>query len=196
MFITGTDVSFRNPVHFISLSDPEPRDAHHESDAILDQYLYHKNTPPFLARLLAQRFGISNPSPRFISQISTAFVAGIFSVEVDDGSYLNFGSGKYGDLAATIGCILLDRESRDVSLDNDPTHGALKEPLLKVLGLMRAFGFKSHASHPWVKFDSSFGDRIGQMAHEIPSVFSFFLPEYQPSGKFRAIELGGASAHG
>lgn len=181
--IAGSDISFRNPVHFISLSDSEPRDAHHETDATLDQYIYHGNTAPFLAMRFAQRFGISNPSPRFIEEISTSFVKGEYSFEDDNGNNIKFGSGKYADLAATFACVLLDRESRDVLLDNDPTHGALKEPLIKVLGLMRALKFMPRDDHPFVQFDRSFGDRIGQMAHELPSVFSFFRPEYQPAGK-------------
>jgi hypothetical protein len=181
--IAGTEVSFRNPVHFISLSDPEPRDAFYESDATLDHYIYHPNTAPFLALRFAQRFGNSNPSPRYVEAIATAFITGSYTFKDETGESLNFGSGKYGDLASTFACVLLDREARDVILDKDPAHGSLKEPLLKVIGLMRALRFQSNEEHPWLQFDSKFGDRIGQMAHEIPSVFSFFLPDYQASGK-------------
>lgn len=181
--IDGTEVSFRNPVHFVSLSDPEPRDAHYETDATLDHYIYHPNTAPFLAFRFAQRFGNSNPSPRYVEAIATAFITGSYTFKDENGETLNFGSGKYGDLASTFACVLLDREARDVVLDNDPAHGSLKEPLLKVIGLMRALRFQSNEEHPWLQFDSTFGARIGQMAHEIPGVFSFFLPEYQSSGK-------------
>jgi Protein of unknown function (DUF1800) len=181
--IAGTEVSFRNPVHFVSLSDPEPRDAHYETDATLDHYMYHPNTAPFLAIRFAQRFGNSNPSPRFVEAIATAFITGSFTFKGENGKTLVFGSGKYGDLASTFACVLLDRSTRDVILDNDPAHGSFKEPLLKVVGLMRALRFQPNEEHPWLQFDSNFGARIGQMAHEIPSVFSFFLPEYQSSGK-------------
>jgi hypothetical protein len=68
-------------------------------------------------------------------------------------------------------------------LDADPTHGAFKEPLIKILGLMRSLQFELHDNVPWAEFTMLFGRQIGQMAHQIPSVFSFFLPEYQPSGK-------------
>jgi cullin-associated NEDD8-dissociated protein 1 len=46
--------------------------------------------------------------------------------------YDGFGSGKYGDLAATIAAVLLDREARSVELDLDAANGQLREPLLKV----------------------------------------------------------------
>ena len=38
----------------------------------------------------------------------------------------------YGDFGATFAAILLDREARSVTLDMDPIHGQLREPLLKV----------------------------------------------------------------
>lgn len=87
----------------------------YETDAALEHYFYHPNTAPFLAIRFAQRFGISNPSPRYVEAISSAFRTGIFT----DGS-TSIGSGVYGDLQATIAAVLLDRESQDVLLDADP----------------------------------------------------------------------------
>jgi uncharacterized protein (DUF1800 family) len=81
------------------------------------------NTAPFLAYQFIQRFVGSNPSPRFIATVATAF---------RDGEYEGFGSGKYGDLAATFAAVLLDREARSVELDMDAASGQLREPLLKV----------------------------------------------------------------
>jgi hypothetical protein len=179
--ITGTNVSFRNPPHFMNLADPERRDAGHETDATLEHYFYHPNTAPFLAIRFAQRFGISNPSPRYIERIATAFQSGYY-VFTEGETIMNFGSGEYGDLAATVACVLLDQETRDFVLDSDPMHGSLKEPLLKVIALMRSLEFKLQEGRKFVEFDLFLGKRIGQMAHELPSVFSFFLPEYQPSG--------------
>jgi hypothetical protein len=113
--VTVGSLSFRNPVHFISIADPNIRDAQYETDAALEHYFYHPNTAPFLAIRLAQRFGISNPSPRYIEAIATAFRTGIYA----DGS-TSIGSGEYGDMQATVAAILLDRESQDILLDADP----------------------------------------------------------------------------
>jgi len=120
----GTDYSFRNPPRFMSLTSPEGRDAAYETDAVLDNYLYHPNTPPFVATSLIQRFGISNPSPRYISQVSTAFKTGVYSKKKLP---VSFGNGRYGDLEATIAAILLDREATSVALDADPSAGSLRE---------------------------------------------------------------------
>ena len=94
-----------------SLSGYTIRDARYELDAALEHYFYHQNTAPFLAIRFAQRFGISNPSPRYIDAIATAFRAG---------TYEGFGSGKYGCLEATIAAVILDREATTPHLDLDP----------------------------------------------------------------------------
>jgi uncharacterized protein (DUF1501 family) len=175
--ISGTSISFRNPVHFISVSDAELFQAQHETDAALDHYFYHPNTAPFLAIRFAQRFGISNPSPGYISRIAAAFQKGIFAFNYG-GVTTSYGSGKYGDLGAMVACILLDREARVSLLDSDPSHGSFKEPLIKVIGLMRALEFKQAKNAAFVEFDVSMNLKIGQMAHAVPNVFSFFSPFY------------------
>lgn len=169
---------FRNPVHFISLSDPEPRDAIYETDAVLDQYFYHANTAPFLAIRFAQRFGISNPSPGYISRIANAFQTGAYQ----SGSF-TFGTNEYGDLAATFAAVVLDREARSVVLDADPFQGSLLEPFLKIVRVMRSLEFKPAAQTPLVFIYSDLQDMIGQQPHMLPSVFSFFNPAFQPAGK-------------
>jgi len=175
-------------VHFISLTDRELRDAEHETDAALDHYFYHSNTAPFLAIRFAQRFGISNPSPRYIERIAAAFRKGSFTYN-DGGSPIKYGSGTYGDLAAMVACVLLDREARSYILDADPIHGSMKEPLLKIIGLMRSMEFTVNDGHTFSDFDLDLDLKIGQMAHALPNVFSFFLPEYTPSGPVSQASL-------
>ena len=48
-------------------------------------------------------------------------------------------SGKYGDLAATFTAILLHSEAR---FPRSPSDGALREPLLKFLHIMRSLEYK------------------------------------------------------
>ena len=70
--ISGTtDYSYRNPPSFINIAQREPRDAIYETDAVLENYFYHDNVAPFLALRIIQRFGISNPSPRYIEAVAT-----------------------------------------------------------------------------------------------------------------------------
>jgi len=172
--LVGTGLSFRNPVHFIHAATPMERDVNYETDAALEHYFKHQNTAPFLTIRLAQRFGISNPSPRYINECANAFRRGTYAYTM--------GSGKYGDLTALVSCILLDREARDPILDADPSHGAFKEPLIKLMGLMRSLEFQLDSDQPFVELENDVDVKIGQMAHAIPNVFSFFLPEYKPNG--------------
>merc|ERR1719266_2104152 len=182
---TTTALSFRNPPHFMSFVDRDERDAHYETDAVLDDYFHHSNTAPFLAIRFIQRFGNSSPSPRFVKAVATAFVEGYYGW---NGTQFEFGTGEYGDLGSTVAAILLDPESRSAVLDMDPTHGSLKEPLLKVFGLMRSMEFQRNLIMPEIRLEGVMNS-IGQMAHEIPTVFSFFLPEYAPPGPVSSASL-------
>ena len=118
VYLGNGSLKFRNPVTFFTLSEPTIRDAGYEIDATLRHSFFHKNTAPFIASRLAQRFGESNPSPRYVKTISTAFRSGIYQ---HHSSGLQIGSGRYGCLKATIGAILLDKEVVDPILDADPT---------------------------------------------------------------------------
>ena len=175
--------SFRNPVQFHTMQDLQLRDALYETDALLEHLFYHDNTAPFVSFRIIQRFGISNPSPRYVKVVATAFTQGNYT-----SGGQTFGSGKYGDLAATVAAVLLDREAREPILDADPVHGSLKEPLLRVLQFMRAMEFKSNVSLPLVLFESM-DVKIGQQAYGFPSIFSFFLPEYKPPGVLSLASL-------
>ncbi len=70
----ASEYSFRNPPSFINLAQHEPRDAVYETDAVLENYFYHDNVVPFLAYRIIQRFGVSNPSPRYIESVSSGKV--------------------------------------------------------------------------------------------------------------------------
>ena len=130
-----------------------------------------------MCRHLAQRFVASNPSPRYIQACADAFRTGAH----DGNAY----SGAYGDLGAAVAAVLLDREARSTTLDLDPNHGRLREPLLKVIHFLRSMQYSSLHDrevelvlNSWSKGE----DRIGQQIFLSPTVFNFFLPDYQPSG--------------
>ena len=56
-----------------------------------------------------------------------------------DGSYDGVAySQEYGDLGATIAAVLLDPEARSVTLEADPSHGLMREPLLKLHHVIRS----------------------------------------------------------
>lgn len=78
----ASQYSFRNPPSFMNIGLREPRDAIYETNEVLENYFFHDNVAPFLAYRIIQRFGISNPSPRYIESVSTGKYAKllIFSV--------------------------------------------------------------------------------------------------------------------
>ncbi len=160
------------------------RDAQFETNAVLDHYFYQHNVAPFLCARIMKRFSFSNPSRRFVSSCVDAFRAGNYT----SGS-ITFGSGKYGDLEAVIASIILDSEATEGAASVDPSYGGMREPILKVLHLLRSMEYSTHLPTP---VDGALIQRtynvklwqiekkIGQGPYEFPSVFSFFLPNYLP----------------
>uniref|UniRef100_A0A7S0KZ56 DUF1501 domain-containing protein n=1 Tax=Asterionellopsis glacialis TaxID=33640 RepID=A0A7S0KZ56_9STRA len=186
----GNQYNIRNIPNIFDLADPTMRDAHYETDAVLDHLMHHHNTAPFVSKNLIQHFGISNPSPGYIKRVATAFQTGTF--EYFDGvDATSYGAGNRGDLAATAAAILLDKEATSVVLDADPTHGALKEPLVKVVGLMRSMEYRrnSYSKNSWTMLADGLKTKIGQMIYEAPNVFSFFSPQYSPPGRLSQASL-------
>lgn len=103
-----------------------------ETEAALNRLLYHPNTATFFAYRFCQRFGVSNPAPRYLLAVATAFQTAQYTFSGE-----TFGSEnmvtwrrpyhRYG---------LLDREARPMALDADPAQGSLREPIVKVLSFI------------------------------------------------------------
>ncbi len=174
----ASSFQFRNTPLFYT-DTPEVINAIHETDAALEHYFYHQNTAPFVAIRLIQRFGISNPTKRFVKKVAEAFKSGHYEVPYRTG-LPSFGTGKYGDLSATIAAILLDRESRNVVLDSDSSSGGIREPIIKVISIMRSLNYIQTSAN-FISLHN-LQPFVGQGPHDMPSVFSFFLPEYAPPG--------------
>lgn len=153
---------------------------------MLESYFYHPNTAPFLAIHFIQRFGTSNPSPRYVNAVATALKNGIYEYETSAGSVLQYGSGKYGDMAALTASVLFDREARSVVMDLDLSSGSLREPLLKVTNVFRSMEYEPFEDvYQFTRYGRMISNdvthKIGQMAFDIQSVFSFFRREFIPT---------------
>ena len=153
------------------------RDAQHETDALIDHLVWHKNVAPFLATRLIQRFTSSNPSPRYVKAVADAFKSGAHGGRTYGGSY--------GDFGAMFAAIVLDREARSATLDADPTHGQLREPLLKAFHAMRALDFGNARRAELFQFGGAFGQHF---MHS-PTVFNFYDPRYKPMGPISEVGL-------
>jgi cullin-associated NEDD8-dissociated protein 1 len=90
-------------------------------------------------------------------------------------------------MAAMVSAILLDREARHSILDSDPNHGQLREPLLKVLHLLRSMEYEAKDGVEVML--ERMVEKVGQGAHQPPSVFSFYYPDFAPDGPVSAAGL-------
>ncbi len=168
--IPGTNFSFRNPPTFMNFASPEPRDAHYETDEVLDHYFYHTNTPTFLSIRFIQRFGVSNPSPSYITAVANAFRTGRFKFKPG----VSFGNGEYGNLEAMVAAILLYREASSSPFFEDPTAGSFREPILKLIAFYRAMELENTEGTNDLRLHGL--NEIGEDPYWFPNVFSFFKP--------------------
>ena len=139
---------------------------------LLDHLFNHSNVPPFFARFMIQRFTVSNPSPAYIEAVAQAFKTGLYD---------SSGSGDRGCMEATIKAVLLHPEARSSSLAYDPMHGKLREPLIRLIHVARAFEITSLRTYGWFYF-KDLHNIILQAPYESPSVFNFYRPDYAPNG--------------
>ena len=100
-----------------------------QAQLTLDALFTHPNTAPFISKQLIQRLVTSNPSPAYVYRVAQKFV--------------NNGSGTRGDLAAVVRAILTDHEARSPVVAASSSYGKLKEPLLRLTGLLRSFNASS-----------------------------------------------------
>lgn len=160
----------------------------------LTSVFWHKNCPPFISRLLIQRFTTSNPSTDYVRHVSSAF---------------RNNAVDRGNLGRVIKAILMHSEARDslditsqlngegrweiFARDKDTTHGKLKEPFHQITAMLRAFSVESVfrkegdgtlRNDGSLRFSSTL-PKLGQFSMSSPSVFNFYLPDYQPTEYFQ-----------
>lgn len=145
-------------------------------DAALDIIFNHPNVGPFIARHFIQRLVTSNPSSGYIDRVASAFN--------------NNGSGVRGDLKAVIKAVLLDQEARSCATINNPVSGMLREPLVRYTHFAQAMSLEQYYNRYW-NIGYEYWDRTGQSPLAAPSVFNFFLPDFQPIGAIAAQGLVG-----
>jgi uncharacterized protein (DUF1800 family) len=138
----------------------------------LDALFNHPNTGPFICAQLIQRLVTSNPSPAYVYRVAQVFA--------------NDGSGARGNLAAVVKAILLDYEARSPSVATDAGYGKLKEPLLRLTGIYRAFNGSAQAGRfPIFSAQNS----LDEAALRSPTVFNFFDPGYVQQGTLASAGL-------
>ena len=141
-------------------------------ERVIDMLFHHPNTGPFLCRQLIQRLVTSNPSPGYVYRVAQKFA--------------DNGAGVRGDLGAVVRAILTDWEARSPDAAALPGYGKLREPVIRIAHLWRAFDASGRSglySLAWIQY------WLGQEPLQSPTVFNFFQPDYITPGPTAAAGL-------
>jgi len=95
-------------------------------------------------------------------------------------AFANNGAGVRGDLGAVVRAILTDYEARSPALVNAVGFGKLKEPLIRVTALLRAFDGGSNSGRIAIVNPDA---NLGQAPLRSATVFNFFEPNYVLPGE-------------
>ena len=134
----------------------------------LNNIFNHPNVGPFISRQLIQRLVTSNPSNGYVRDVARVFNSNH--------------AGERGSLGSTIKAILMHREARTGHLEAPDTFGKLKEPLIRMAQIWRAFEPES------IPFGFNYGwveSELGQAPLSSPSVFNFYRPDYSQPGEIK-----------
>lgn len=135
----------------------------------LDTLDQHANVAPFIAKQMIQRFVTSNPSPEYVARVANTFQS----------------SGR--SLKALMVAILMDPEARNMSAaQTSTTFGKVREPILRLSALLRAYGAQSASGNFLLFTTGSASNGLNQNVLQSPSVFNFFRPGYVPPGSATA----------
>ncbi len=144
---------------------PAGQSAEQDLQMALDNVFAHPNVAPFISKQLIQRLVTSNPSPGYVADVAAVFDRNA--------------AGERGSLASTVKAILMHREAREGHLEKPETFGKLKEPLLRVTQLWRAFEptrIPSGFDYAWAE------NELSQAPLAARSVFNFFRPDFVQPG--------------
>ncbi len=149
-------------------------------DGAIANLMSHSSTAPFVSRRLIQRLVKSNPSRNYLARVSQVW------------------NNTNGDMKSVIKAILLDSEVvNGISfrktqegpgewyvevLNNGTEDSRLQEPTIRYFSLLRRFEPESnYPSGRFMMSDMSY--HWTQAYMKSPSVFNFYLPDFQPPGE-------------
>jgi uncharacterized protein (DUF1800 family) len=146
------------------------QDALNTLDAAISNIFCHPNVGPFVSKGLIKFFVTSTPTPAYIGRVTTAF---------------NNTAGVRGDMKAVITAILTDPEAinpASLATADRAKFGKLKEPILRLSAILRAFNARSSSNQYGFGYTGSLEYGINQGPLQSPSVFNFYHPEFAPPG--------------
>jgi uncharacterized protein (DUF1800 family) len=133
----------------------------------------HPNVAPFISKQLIQRFVTSNPSDAYVQRVAMVFE--------------NNGLNERGDLGDVLKAVLTDQDATTApSLVAGDTYGKLREPLLRLTAMWRAFNAVPAKADAYGEVPMTGGVNIlgafGQAPLEAPTVFNFYPPDFEQQG--------------
>ena len=151
---------------------PAGQSQEQDFNAAIDNIVNHQNVAPFISKQLIQHLVTSNPSPGYVERI-----AGVFAVKREAPTQLQ----------AVVRAILLDPEARGDFKDPavEPNYGKLREPVLFITNILRAFKATSDGVLDSLNVEGS-AIGSGAMSQEVfkaPSVFNFYPPTARVPGE-------------
>jgi Protein of unknown function (DUF1800) len=151
---------------------PTGQSQEQDLNAAIDNIIYHQNVAPFISKQLIQHLVTSNPSPGYVARI-----AGVFAAHRD----------APRQLQEVVRAILLDPEARGDFKDPfaEPNYGKLREPVLFITHILRAFHATSDGVLDSVNVEgSAIGSAdMSQDVFRAPSVFNFYPPTARVPGE-------------
>jgi len=137
-------------------------------NAALDIIFQHPNLAPFIAKQMIQRLVTSNPAPAYVFRAAQAFR-----------------NSKY-DMKALLDAIFIDKDARNAPLVSATDYGKIREPILRVTHLLRAFNAKTTSGvESTFSADTTMSyvpDRSAHALAQAPlsavNVFNYFSPNY------------------
>ncbi|TLD71035.1 DUF1800 domain-containing protein [Phragmitibacter flavus] len=182
-------------------ANPAPTEAQAQREVVeaIRHLTQRPSVAPFMSRQLIQHLVSSNPSSAYVRRVAQVFAS---NKDASD------------QLAKVVKAILMDPEARHAGVClASTTTGRLKDPMQRLLGLMRAFnagldysGGRYDLRNPnqnpldgpnwgaWSHWNTD-GDisapihDFQQMPFMAPSVFSFFRPGFSPAGEISNARL-------
>jgi uncharacterized protein DUF1800 len=169
---------------------PPGQTALQDLNAAIDNAFNHPNTGPFISKRLIRQLVTSNPSPAYVERVAAVFANNCAGFYPDSSC-----TSARGDLAAVVRAILLDPEARG-EFKTDPNYGRLREPVLFISNICRAFDAKGIGPgiNNIVESDGNLNPqsvRMGQDVFRPATVFGYFPSEYNvPGAGLKGPEFG------
>jgi uncharacterized protein (DUF1800 family) len=151
-----------------------PNNGMAEVEAAVNWLFNHPSTAPFVSYRLIQRFVKSNPSPDYVFRVASKFI--------------DNGSGIRGDMKAVIKAILMDEEARSSEGYLDVSAGKLREPFLRYTHLAKSLPTITDQGRYWNN-GYNYLNATRQHVMASPTVFNFYLPDFQPVGDIGSAGL-------